>query len=165
MLHIYCGNGKGKTTAAIGLAVRYFGAGGKVYFYQFMKNGSSSEINVLRNIGIYVKACLPCRKFTFKMNDEEKNAVREYHNCMMREIMTIKENSLIVADELASAYNKNLIDRNLAENIITMNTNEIVITGREPARIFTDNADYISEVNEVKHPYKKGISARKGIEY
>ena len=46
-----------------------------------------------------------------------------------------------------------------------MNTNEIVITGREPARIFTDNADYISEVNEVKHPYKKGISARKGIEY
>ena len=100
MFHIYCGNGKGKTTASIGLAVRYFGAGGKVYFYQFMKNGTSSEVNILKNMGIYVKACTPCNKFTFKMNDEEKNAVREYHNQMLSEISDIKEKSLIILDEI-----------------------------------------------------------------
>ena len=99
------------------------------------------------------------------MNDSEKENVRKYHNNMLCEMMNINENSLIIADELASAYNKNLLDRRLAENIILNNKNEIVITGREPAKIFVENADYISEINEVKHPYRKGISARKGIEY
>ena len=167
MIHIYCGNGKGKTTASIGLAVRYFGAGGKVYFYQFMKNGTSSEVNILKNMGIYVKACTPCNKFTFKMNDEEKNAVREYHNQMLAEISDIKEKSLIILDEIISAYNKNLVDREKAEKIILSfsDDNEIVLTGRQPPEIFLTNADYISEINEIKHPYQKGISARKGIEY
>ena len=165
MVHIYCGDGKGKTTAAVGLAVRYFGSGGRVYFYQFMKNGTSSEIDILKNIGIYTKACKPCNKFTFLMNDDEKKLVKEYHNEMLSEISKIKEESLIVLDELASAYNKNLLDRCLAENIVLNNKSEIVVTGREPARIFVDNADYISEINEIKHPYKKGIAARKGIEY
>ncbi|MBR1593040.1 MAG: cob(I)yrinic acid a,c-diamide adenosyltransferase [Ruminococcus sp.] len=167
MFHVYCGDGKGKTTAAVGLAVRYFGAGGRVYFYQFMKDGTSSEIDILRNIGIYTSACKPCVKFTFRMNDEEKNAVRNYHNRMLAEISEIKEKSLIVFDEIISAYNKNLLDRQLAERIILSHDDNIekVITGRSPAEIFLDNADYVSEIQEIKHPYKKGISARKGIEY
>ena len=73
MLHIYYGNGKGKTTAAVGLTVRAVGSGMKVAFFQFLKNGSSSEISVLEELeNVTVICCEECQKFTFAMNDLEK---------------------------------------------------------------------------------------------
>ena len=72
MIHIYHGNGKGKTTAAVGLAVRAFGAGMRTAVFQFLKNGTSSEIKVLQSLGIETVCCEECTKFTFRMNDEEK---------------------------------------------------------------------------------------------
>ena len=77
MLHIYTGNGKGKTTAAVGLAVRACGAGLRVAVFQFLKNGSSSEISVLRSLpGMTVETCECCNKFVFRMSEEEKSAVK-----------------------------------------------------------------------------------------
>ena len=72
LVHLYCGDGKGKTTAAVGLAVRHAGHGGKVVFAQFLKDGSSGECRVLAKLGVTVLAANPAGKFTFCMTDEEK---------------------------------------------------------------------------------------------
>ena len=72
LVHLYCGDGKGKTTAAVGLAVRHAGHGGKVVFAQFLKDGSSGECRVLAKLGVTVLAANPAGKFTFRMTDEEK---------------------------------------------------------------------------------------------
>lgn len=170
MIHIYHGNGKGKTTAAVGLAVRAYGAGLEPVVFQFLKNGSSSEIAVLEKLGIPVSCCTECTKFTFRMNDDEKAAVAERHNIMLAEIkkyISEKRTGPVIMDEFLDAYNSGLIDRKLAEEIITGSDEniEIVLTGRNPADVFLETADYISEISAVRHPYTKGVTARKGIEY
>ena len=169
MLQIYCGNGKGKTTAAVGAAVRAAGAGMKTAFIQFLKDGSSSEINMLKKIGITVLLTDACRKFTFQMNDEEKAEVTRCHNELINEAKKLLSEGLdvLILDEFNAAYKLGLIDReNAADMILSCRDSaEIILTGREPDKIFTDAADYISEIIPVKHPYEKGISARKGIEY
>ncbi len=73
--------------------------------------------------------------------------------------------SVIILDEFLDAYNLNLIDRSSARNLIIGDNREIILTGRNPAKIFLDNADYISEIIALRHPYKSGITARKGIEF
>ncbi len=166
ILHIYCGNGKGKTTSAVGLAIRAVGAGLKVIFVQFLKNGNSSEINILEKTeNIKVLCCDVCNKFTFQMNSAEKSLVTERHNFMINQAFSEKSD-MIILDEFLDAYNKNMIDKEISEKLIFDNTGkEIVLTGRSPAEIFIEKADYISEINALKHPYERGITARKGIEY
>ena len=171
MLHIYYGNGKGKTTAAVGLSVRACGAGMKVAFFQFLKNGSSSEIAVLTSLeNIEVICCKECRKFTFEMNDAEKNSVAKYHTEMLRKAADMIKNEsiqLIVLDEFIDAYNKKLIDNELADEFIRKCNDkcEVVMTGRMPTDELKKQAAYLTEMTAVKHPYEKGIIARKGIEY
>lgn len=171
MLHIYYGNGKGKTTAAVGLAVRACGAGMKVAFLQFLKNGSSSEINVLRTLeNIDVICCEECNKFTFQMHDAEKQNVEHCHNEMLKKAYSMLNNGavqIIVLDEFLDAYNKKLIDTELADIFIKNCSDkcEIVMTGRMPNEWLKKQADYLTEMTAVKHPYEKGINARKGIEY
>lgn len=171
MIHIYYGNGKGKTTAAVGLAVRAAGAGLKVGFFQFLKNGTSSEISILEKIeNISVSCCKECNKFTFAMNEQEKQAVADSHTAMLRKAMDMigkNEVQLVVLDEFLDAYNKQLLDTGLADLFIceTAHKCEVVMTGREPSDRFKENADYLTEMSAVKHPYEKGITARKGIEY
>ncbi len=172
MIHIYSGSGKGKTTAAAGLAVRAAGAGLKVMFYQFLKNGSSSEIKILESIeGITVRPCRCCNKFTKKMTVSEKEKVKAEHNKMLKEIQdTIEcaDADMIVADELIGAYNNDMLNKEYALKIIKKAYDkniEFVMTGREPPDIFCEFADYHSEIKALKHPYKNGIAARLGIEY
>ncbi|WP_455529910.1 cob(I)yrinic acid a,c-diamide adenosyltransferase [Ruminococcus sp.] len=171
MLHIYCGNGKGKTTAAIGLTIRANGSGMKTAFFQFLKNGSSSEIGILEKLeNNTVICCTKCTKFTFQMNDQEKQAISKVHTDMLMKACSLIENEgtqLIILDEFLDAYNKKLIDTVLADSFIKdcSDKAEIVITGREPPEHFMKAADYITEMKAVKHPFNNGISARKGIEY
>ncbi len=171
MIHIYSGDGKGKTSAAVGLAVRGAGAGLRVAFFQFLKDGSSSEIAVLKEIkGITVRCCEGCRKFIFEMSEEEKAAVIEEHNRMLSEICSVIEGheaDIIVLDEFFDAYNTGFFDRLTAEDIVTQRSGsiELVLTGRDPAALFCGIADYHSEILSVRHPYNKGAPARKGIEF
>lgn len=171
MLHIYYGNGKGKTTAAVGLTVRANGAGMKTAFFQFLKNGSSSEIDILKKLeNNTVVCCGSCSKFSFQMNSDEKNNVMSEHNNMLDHAKELVENgciNLIVLDELLDAYNKELIDRKLADRFIfcCSKKTEIVVTGRDPSEEWLKAADYVTEMTAVKHPYNNGLSARKGIEY
>ena len=171
MLHIYYGNGKGKTTAAVGLTVRAVGAGMKAAFFQFLKNGSSSEISVLKKLeDVTVVCCEKCYKFTFNMNENEIQEVITAHTEMLRnaeELLINSDIQLLVLDEFLDAYNKKLIDTVLADQFIEhfSDMKEIVMTGRSPSEKLISAADYLTEMNAVKHPYNKGITARKGIEY
>jgi cob(I)alamin adenosyltransferase len=167
MIHIYCGDGKGKTTAALGLALRAAGSGMRVHFVQFLKGGETSELASLARIPeITVLRCSRNFGFTFNMTAADKAAVTECHNEMLRTIRErLPETDLLVLDEFFAAYNHRLMDCTFAGQLIADCQAELVLTGRDPAEQFLELADYVSEIRAVKHPYTRGISARKGIEF
>lgn len=167
LMHIYCGDGKGKTTASIGLAVRASGSGMKVHFVQFMKGNYSSELNTLKSLpNITVERCDKNYGFTFNMSEDEKIALIKCHNRLIENAFNNKCD-LLILDEFNTAYYCNLIDKKVADNLILNKPEhlELVLTGRNPDKKFMDIADYISEINCLRHPYKKGVKARKGIEF
>lgn len=171
MLQIYCGDGKGKTTAALGLAVRAAAYGMQVHFVQFLKGRPSSELLILEQIPrITVLRCDKDYGFTFQMNDEDKSKITNCHNRMLSQAMDKVYQGgtdLLVLDEFFAAYNCNLFDRELANRLVfgIHDRTELILTGRDPEQKFIDLADYVSEIKSLKHPYEKGISARPGIEY
>ena len=171
MLHIYTGNGKGKTTSAIGIAVRAAGAGLAVCFMQFLKNGNSSEIAMLKKLNIMTMCAECCNKFTFQMNKEELSALAERHDEQLsaaEKLIAGGTVQLLVFDEVIAAYNSGLLDRALLLRVIDAAGAagcEIILTGRDAPPELSEKADYLTYMQEVSHPYKKGISARKGIEY
>lgn len=170
LIHIYCGDGKGKTTAAVGLAVRCAGRGNKVLLVQFLKSRDSGELYSLAKLPeIEIMRGKESKKFTFQMNDEEKHALLLEHNKMFDAVQEkIKTGSyaLLVLDEVIGAINakvfekERLVDflRHKPENL------EVVLTGRNPALEFLELADYVSEMRKIKHPMDRGIMAREGIE-
>lgn len=170
MLHIYCGAGKGKTTAAIGLAVRGAGAGMRARFVQFMKGADTSELSVLGNIsGLEIRRCDRDYGFYKNMSEADKSDITRCHNGLLQFAFLGEDTApkMIILDEFCSAYAYGLMDTALAERLVLENkvSAEIILTGRDPAKIFIDAADYISEVHCVRHPYERGITARKGVEF
>ncbi|MBP5605226.1 MAG: cob(I)yrinic acid a,c-diamide adenosyltransferase [Ruminiclostridium sp.] len=167
MLQIYCGEGKGKTTASLGLAIRMAGAGMKVAFVQFMKGGDTAELSVLARIPeITVMRCDRNYGFFNTLSEDDKTELTACHNDLLERAFSGGFDSVIL-DEFNFAYGHNLMDCGKAEKLIlgAASSIEVVITGRGPADIFADSADYISEIKCVKHPFTKGVNARKGIEY
>lgn len=170
LIHIYCGDGKGKTTAAVGLAVRCAGRGNKVLMVQFLKSRDSGELYSLAKLpDIEVMRGKESKKFTFQMNEEEKHALLIEHNKMFEQVLgKIKSGgySLLILDEVIGALNAKVFEmpklieflRHKPENL------EVVLTGRNPAPELVEIADYVSEMRKVKHPMDKGIMAREGIE-
>ena len=169
MLQIYCGDGKGKTTAALGLALRAAGAGMRVHIVQLMKGRPTSELTALSKIPeITVSRLDRDYGFPANMSTDDKAAVTERHNGMLREAAELLPAiDILLLDEFNSAYRHGLLDRELADALVLGNTcaAELVLTGRRPAEKFLDAADYISEINAVRHPFTKGTTARRGIEY
>ena len=170
VIHIYCGDGKGKTTAAVGLAVRCAGRGNKVLLVQFLKSRDSGELYSLAKLpDIEVMRGKESKKFTFQMNEEEKHALLIEHNKMFEQVLAKIKNggySLLILDEVIGALNAKVFEmpklieflRHKPENL------EVVLTGRNPAPELVEIADYVSEMRKVKHPMDKGIMAREGIE-
>ncbi len=171
LLHIYCGDGKGKTTAAIGLAIRAAGAGMRVHIIQLLKGSESAEISVLRSIpNITLERCDKNYGFVWNMTDEDKKGITECHNALLEKGYSLARSDkidMLIIDEFNAAYKCGLLDKNAAEKFLTekFGGTELVITGRDPAEKFVNAADYVSEIKCVKHPYEKGINARRGIEY
>lgn len=170
LVHIYEGDGKGKTTAAVGLAVRCAGAGGKVLFFQFLKDGSSSEISVLKSIpNIKVADPIPGTKFVFQMSEEEKKEMGVLCQKKLEELqaMAVSANiDMLVLDEAVHIVNFGLVS---AEAMLSFIKNkpehmELVLTGRNPGPELIAASDYVSEVRKIKHPYDAGVPARKMIE-
>lgn len=170
LIHIYCGDGKGKTTAAVGLAVRCAGRGNKVLLVQFLKSRDSGELYSLAKLpDIEIMRGKESKKFTFQMNEEEKHALLIEHNKMFEQVLAKIKNggySILILDEVIGALNAKVFEmpklieflRHKPENL------EVVLTGRNPAPELVEIADYVSEMRKVKHPMDKGIMAREGIE-
>jgi len=165
MLHLYWGDGKGKTTAAMGLALRALGHGRKVVIVQFLKDGTSGEIEPLRRLGAVVYAC-PNAKFTWLMNEEESAAARCNGTAALRQALE-QPWDLLVLDEACAAYENNLVDRDLLRKAAARADAglEVVLTGRNPADWMQDTADYSTQMRACQHPYTKGMPAREGVEY
>ncbi|MGN1410186.1 MAG: cob(I)yrinic acid a,c-diamide adenosyltransferase [Eubacteriales bacterium] len=169
MIHIYCGDGKGKTTAACGLAVRAAGSGMKVLFVQFFKNGDSSEIRAMAKLE-NIDTCHPTLHYgRFKtMNDGQRAQIKDNYNEIMDSIIAQSTNyDLIVLDEAVSAYMYEAIEHEKLLDFLRREggRREIVLTGRNPAPELIEEADYVTEMKKIKHPFDCGIAARLGIEY
>lgn len=168
LIHIYHGDGKGKTTAAVGLAVRCAGGGGKVLFCQFLKDGKSCEALCLKNIeNITLAPCLEDVKFIFMMNEEEKKAAAEFYNDLFENaVKNAADYDLLVLDEVLDAVNVGFLDEEKLVAFLKTKPKgtEAVLTGRDPSAALCDIADYVTEMKKVKHPYDKGVEARKLID-
>ncbi len=204
LVQVYTGNGKGKTTAALGLALRAAGHGYRVYVFQFLKGGGYTGelasimnglgelvrieqfgtgcINTTKQAKItafngkskcpknYVKErdvmdCKECR-YCFLIHDEDYiNSRRAINKAKL--IASSGTYDIIILDEVTHAINKGLVS---VDDVIEIIKNrrknvEIIITGRDAPKELIDIADLVTEMREVKHPWSRGIRARKGIEY
>ena len=166
LVHLYWGEGKGKTTAAMGLALRALGNGCRVVVVQFLKGADTGEIPLLRQLGAQVYRGKAGQKFVFQMNEEEKAATRALQNENLKAALDCPAD-LLVLDEACAAWELNMVDRDLLEQAVRHRPagQEVVLTGRRPAPWMEDLADYSTEMRCWRHPYEKGAQARKGVEF
>jgi cob(I)alamin adenosyltransferase len=168
-IHIYCGNGKGKTTAGMGLCLRAAGHGERVLIYQFLKDNTTGEAKSL--------ALLPTvkrlsgkeeAKFSFQMTEAEKQAFQtDAHALLEALLQTIPSYDLLFLDEAIYAVDAGLLDE---EKLLTFLEKrppqlEVILTGQNPSKRLLDAADYVSEIQKVKHPFDKGQPSRQGVEW
>ena len=170
LIHIYCGENKGKTTASVGLAVRAAGRGFSVIFAQFLKTAPSGELASLEKLGVQVyRGNLP-KGFSWEMNSDELKILKEEHNKLFLKVTSLihgkGDNTLLVLDEMIGAYDGDFIDRDIVLKFLREKPEnlEVVMTGRNPAPELAELADYITEMKKIKHPMDTGVIARKGIE-
>ena len=171
LVHIYTGEGKGKTTASIGLAVRAAGAGMKVLFVQFFKEDSapSGEKEVLKAVGVDLVRS-NCRHPLFTGARTDLEAVRASvvgtYEAAKEKLMSGGYN-LAVFDEIMSAINGGWIKIDDILSFLDSRPEglEVVLTGRNAPVELMQSADYVTEMLKIKHPFDNGVQARKGIEY
>lgn len=170
-IHIYCGNGKGKTSAALGLAVRAAGRGRRVLIVRFLKNEDSGEVPVLRQIpGIVVTPCDRSFGFVSRMEEKEREEAAEYYQKRFEEACAEAEKrkcDVLILDEILVACNYGMVREADVEKFLEHCPGqlEVVLTGRGPSERLLKLADYVSEIEPRKHPFQKGVPAREGIEY
>ena len=167
MIQVYTGNGKGKTTSAWGLALRAAGAGLRVYIGQFIKGNNYSELEILKKIPRltieqYGKGCFIKHKPKQRDIDLACKGLER-----ARKIIAKKNYDLIILDEINVALHFGLLKVNEVLNLLKSIPEdiELVLTGRWAHSEIIKLADLVSEIKDIKHYYKKGIKARKGIEF
>lgn len=169
MIHIYCGDGKGKTTAAVGLAVRAAGARKKILFSQFLKDGSSSELNILRSLeNVSVVNCETVSGFYRSLTEAQREQVNRDYSAMLREVLAAADSvELLVLDEVLHACNYGIVDEDVLCRFLSHKPErlEVALTGRNPSERLLALADYVTEMKKQKHPYDRGVMARLGIEF
>jgi len=169
-VHLYVGDGKGKTTAAAGLAARALGSGKKVLFCQFLKARPTSEITSLSRLGAEILRAEHIGKFTFQMTPEELSQAGLRHKDCLREAgarIAGGDVDLLVLDESVDAVNAGLFSAEALLDVVRGRPShvEVVLTGRNPDALLCEAADYHTDFLCRKHPFQKGVSAREGIEY
>lgn len=166
-IQVYTGNGKGKTTAALGLAIRTIGAGGKVFIGQFLKSGDYSEIKALKKLtdsvtiehyglGHFVKG-RPDR-------EDIKAGIKGYKR--VAGILEKGEHNLVILDEGNIAVKYKLFSEQDLLDLFAKKPDhvEMVVTGRFATRAIMEKADLVIEMKAIKHYFQKGVKARVGIE-
>lgn len=172
LVHIYTGDGKGKTTSAIGLGIRACGNNMKVLLVQFLKSSDTSELHSLKRLepNFTVTRGFSCKKFVWNMSPTEVQQAKDeagdiFEN--IRQIVAEGKYDLIILDEILGVLKYEFISENDVVELIKDKPQglELVLTGRNASERLIQAADYVSEIMAVKHPYERGIPARKGIEF
>ena len=172
LIHVYYGDGKGKTTAALGLAVRAAGCGRKVVVVQFLKNwdcGEHDSLEDLPNITLY-RGKPAGGKYVHEMNGREKHDTKVMQDkCLKNALDLVKKGKcdVLILDEAIDAHRLGVLDASMYDGIISCKPDslELVITGHNPEARLLERADYVTEMVKRKHPYDEGVNARQGIEF
>ncbi len=169
LIQVYTGNGKGKTSAAFGLALRAIGHGLRVYVIQFIKGGFDyGELYVVKRLPNFKLRAFGRGKFITEMppKDEDFRLAKEAFE-LAQEIVNSGEYDIVILDEINVALNLRLIEIEEVLSLVKKKPKhvELVLTGRNAPSELVAMADLVTEMKETKHPYTRGLSPRKGIEY
>ncbi|MBS7615662.1 cob(I)yrinic acid a,c-diamide adenosyltransferase [Candidatus Bathyarchaeota archaeon] len=169
LVQVYTGDGKGKTSAAFGMALRAIGRGMKVYIIQFIKGGFDyGELYIVDKLpNLKLKAFGRGTFVTQQPPSEEDVKLAEEAFRLAKETVENGEYDMVILDEVNVAINLKLIS---LEKVLELIKNkpkhvELVLTGRYAPKELIEAADLVTEMREIKHPFRKGCQARKGIEY
>ena len=168
LIQVYTGDGKGKTTAALGLALRAAGRNMKVLIVQFMKKWDYGELHSVKLIPNITLETFGTKEFVYK-GKAKKIDYEEAEKAFSFGVKGMKSGNydIVIFDELNMALYYELLDlKEVVEKLKGKPDNvEVVITGRKAPEEIIEIADLVTEMEEIKHPYQKGIEARRGIEY
>lgn len=171
-VQVYTGNGKGKTTAALGLGLRAVGSGLKVIMVQFLKGSSTGELESVKALDgkFEILRIGEQKKFSWQMTEEEKEELRaqiESELPKIIQILKLQVCDILILDEILGTLSSGMIS---LENVLSIldlkpKTMELVLTGRNAPQEIIDRADLVTEMKPIKHYYDKGVKSRKGIEF
>lgn len=168
MIHIYTGDGPGKTTAALGLALRSLGHGKRVALVQFLKKRPSGEINSLARFADCQVRRFGKEEFIFNRSPDPED-IREARAALAaaEEILRERSIDLLILDEINVALDLGLVPLERVEELVSGCPAEIelVLTGRNCPAALLARADYASEIREIRHPFPSGGPPREGIEF
>ena len=167
-VHVYTGPGKGKTTSSLGLGIRAAGAGLKVHMVQFMKGRRYSEIDGIESVENFTISQHGRDEFVSKENPEQIDIDMAKEGFeFAKKIIKEEKYDLIILDEINVAVDFNLIKLKDVLDLIQNkpDSSELVLTGRYAHPDIVQAADYATEMLEIKHPYQKGVEARKGFDF
>jgi cob(I)alamin adenosyltransferase len=167
-VHLYTGNGKGKTTAALGLALRAAGAGLRVFIAQFAKGSATSELESLKKLSKRVTVKQFGGRQFIKGNSSKIDRMRAARGMAgVKCVLSKGRYDMVVLDELCGACRHNLVSTKEVLAILESRPEgiEVIITGRNAPEELMEAADIVTEMKEVKHYFIRGVSARRGIEY
>lgn len=167
MIHIYTGEGKGKTTAALGLALRAQGAGLKIFVGQFLKGKKYSELNSLKKLKNIKVEQFGTRCFIGKKPQAKDIALAEKGLARIQDIIKSRQFDLVILDEINIAIHLKMLKLSCVLDVLKCCPScvELVLTGRYAPEAFKKRADYVTEMKEIKHPFKKKVAGRRGIEF
>ena len=175
LLQVFWGNGKGKTTSALGTALRAVGSGFSVHLIQFMKNGTGDSFLALPG---EIKALANLKNFSYKrfgagkwiIGEPKPHHIQEAEKALnyLKETLLSSNYDIIIADEILYAVQLNLLKEEQVLEIINSKpkNKELILTGSHiPLPQIFEKADLVTEVKKHKHPFDKGILARQGLDY
>ena len=170
LVHVITGNGKGKTTSGMGIVIRALGRGLKVKIIQLFKRDTGEQyfFENLKNYHIKYAQFRPLHPYFKKYTPENLESLKkELQDFWNNNIKDLEEYDLLLIDETGPGLNWKVLDESLIIDLINNKPKnlELVMTGRDFPESIKDKADYVSEVQLIKHPYQKSVLARKGIEY
>lgn len=172
LTHVYYGDGKGKTTAALGLGLRAWGSGLQVVLVQFLKDFPTSELKALETLSGFtlLRGKAAGKLFSRDMSAEEKRLTKAIHDANLEQAVSLINGGkcdLLILDEVLDACKLGLLEEAPFKALISEKPQglELVITGHAAQSWVLEHADYVTEMVKRKHPYDKGVPARKGIEF
>lgn len=167
MVHIYHGDGKGKTTAAMGLALRMAGRGKRVLVAQFLKGEDSGERLALAQLpGVELLPLPDCLPFTFQLTQQQREEEQQRYASMLGRLSKLAAQAdLMVLDEVCDAVDCGLVELEDVLKLLDGCSGEVVLTGRQGQSELLSRADYVTRMGKEKHPFDRGVEARKGVEW